>query len=315
MTFPIISVEKDLPIIDASKIMSSSKVGSLIITDNNAVTGILTAKSLVHNFLPNADKYGLNATICDFIDKDILKVPKEYPLVEVLAEMQAKNKEYAVIVKNEKPIGIISNKDIIKVLYNSINIYTSHIESSESLDSLRDSYLNLYKVADELIESSRMTADALPIISSIHLAIQKQVHKITVDEFHKKSGINVCNIKHALIIMGSGARKEMMLDPDQDNGFIFDNDLTQTEKSILMEFGKKFVDNLDYVGYKKCPGNVMVTNPNMSKTLREWKKSIAEIVNDPSSDGGFLKSSIVFDMDIFCGNDNLVWELKEFILS
>lgn len=59
-----------------------------------------------------------------------------------------------------------------------------------------------------------MTADALPIISSIHLAIQKQVHKITVDEFHKKFGINVCNIKHALTIMGSGARKEMMLDPD-----------------------------------------------------------------------------------------------------
>lgn len=84
----------------------------MIITDNSAVAGILTAKSIVLNFFPNADKYGLNATICDF-----LKVPKEYPLVEVLAEMLAKNKEYAVIVKNEKPIGIISNKDIIKVLY------------------------------------------------------------------------------------------------------------------------------------------------------------------------------------------------------
>jgi len=315
MTFPVIAVEKDIPVIDASRIMSSSKVGSLIVTDNDTVTGILTAKSLVHNFLPNADKYGFNATICDFVDKDIVKVPKEYPLVEVLAEMQARNKEYGVVVKNEKPIGIISNKDIIKILYNSINIYTSHIESSESLDDLRHSYLNLYKVADELIESSRMTADVLPIISSVHLAIQKQVHKITVDEFYKKSGINVCDIKHALIIMGSGARKEMMLDPDQDNGFIFDDNITQTEKTILMEFGKKFVENLDYVGYKKCPGNVMVTNPDMSKTLKEWKKSIAEIVNDPSSGGGFLRSSIVFDMDTFCGHDSLVWELKEFIFD
>lgn len=315
MTFPVITVEKGISIVEASKIMSLHKTGSLVVTEDGKITGILTAKTLVHKFLPDALNFGLNAKICDFVDRDVIKVPKEYPLVEVLGEMQAKNKEYALIVKNEKLIGIISNKDILKTLYNSASIFTANVEIAESLDELKSAYNRLYKIAAELIENSRLTSDVLPIISSIHIAIQKQVHKITADEFFRKTGVNICDIDHALIIMGSGARKEMMLEPDQDNGFIFDDRLSFSEKSILLEFGKKFTDNLEYVGYKKCPGNIMVTNPDMSKTLSEWKRSIAEIVNDPSLKGGFLRSSIIFDMETFCGKDNLVWELKEFIFD
>jgi len=315
MTFPVLTVEKGISIVEASKIMSLHKTGSLVVTEDGKITGILTAKTLVHKFLPDALNFGLNAKICDFVDRDVIKVPKEYPLVEVLGEMQAKNKEYALIVKNEKLIGIISNKDILKTLYNSASIFTANVEIAESLDELKSAYNRLYKIAAELIENSRLTSDVLPIISSIHIAIQKQVHKITADEFFRKTGVNICDIDHALIIMGSGARKEMMLEPDQDNGFIFDDRLSFSEKSILLEFGKKFTDNLEYVGYKKCPGNIMVTNPDMSKTLSEWKRSIAEIVNDPSLKGGFLRSSIIFDMETFCGKDNLVWELKEFIFD
>jgi CBS domain-containing protein len=315
MTFPVLTVEKGISIVEASKIMSLHKTGSLVVTEDGKIIGVLTAKTLVHKFLPDALNFGLNAKICDFVDRDVIKVPKEYPLVEVLGEMQAKNKEYALIVKNEKLIGIISNKDILKTLYNSASIFTANVEIAESLDELKSAYNRLYKIAAELIENSRLTSDVLPIISSIHIAIQKQVHKITADEFFRKTGVNICDIDHALIIMGSGARKEMMLEPDQDNGFIFDDRLSFSEKSILLEFGKKFTDNLEYVGYKKCPGNIMVTNPDMSKTLSEWKRSIAEIVNDPSLKGGFLRSSIIFDMETFCGKDNLVWELKEFIFD
>jgi CBS domain-containing protein len=315
MTFPVLTVEKGISIVEASKIMSLHKTGSLVVTEDGKIIGVLTAKTLVHKFLPDALNFGLNAKICDFVDRDVIKVPKEYPLVEVLGEMQTKNKEYALIVKNEKLIGIISNKDILKTLYNSASIFTANVEIAESLDELKSAYNRLYKIAAELIENSRLTSDVLPIISSIHIAIQKQVHKITADEFFRKTGVNICDIDHALIIMGSGARKEMMLEPDQDNGFIFDDRLSFSEKSILLEFGKKFTDNLEYVGYKKCPGNIMVTNPDMSKTLSEWKRSIAEIVNDPSLKGGFLRSSIIFDMETFCGKDNLVWELKEFIFD
>lgn len=315
MTYPIIKADKNISIKEASEIMSKHKIGALVLTDGDEVFGVLTAKKLVHEFLPFVTNETAYTVASEFADKEYITATQEFPMAEVLSEMQSRNEEYAIITKNKKPVGIISNKDILKILYNSVNVYTAHIDLATSLDELRKIYVNLYKIASELIETSRMSSEILPTVSSIHLSIQKKVHKITEEMFFKKTGITVSDINHCLIIMGSGARKEMMLDPDQDNGYIFDDKLSPSEKNILIEFGRYFVENLNFVGYKKCPGNIMVTNQDMSKTLTEWKKSIAEIINNPGQNRGFLMSSIVFDMASFLGNDEFVWELKDYIFN
>jgi len=56
-----------------------------------------------------------------------------------------------------------------------------------------------------------------------------------------KTGIKVDEIDHAVIIMGSGARKEMMLNPDQDNGYIFSNNLSDKEIEYLMDLQSRSV--------------------------------------------------------------------------
>ena len=315
MTYPVIKADKNISVKDASKIMSEHKIGALVLMNGDEISSLLTAKDMVHKFLPFAGSSITDICASKFSNNDFITVPKEFPVAEVLSEMQTKNHEYAIITKNKKPIGIISNKDILKILYNSVNVYTAHIDLANNLDDLKTIFSNLYKIAFELMEHSRSSSEILPTISSIHLSIQKKVHKITAKDFFKKTGINVSDISHCLIIMGSGARKEMMLDPDQDNGYIFNDNLNSSEKNILLEFGRQLVENLDYVGYKKCQGNIMITNPEMSKTLTEWKKSIAEIINNPGQKRGFLMSSIIFDMAPFSGNDEFVWDLRDFIFD
>ncbi len=114
--------------------------------------------------------------------------------------------------------------------------------------------------------------------------------------------------------MGSGGRREMNLDPDQDNGFVFSDKITDIEKEYLNEFGKMLVENLAYVGYEKCDGNIMVTNPEMSKTISEWKEDIASWIDNPGK-WGIRWSTIIFDFDCLVGDEQLVWELRNFILK
>jgi len=74
------------------------------------------------------------------------------------------------------------------------------------------------------------------------------------------------------------------------------------------------VENLDYVGYEKCDGNIMVTNPEMSKTIGEWKNDIASWIDNPGK-WGIRWSTIIFDFDCLVGDEKLVWELRNFILQ
>lgn len=316
MTSPIITFNENLSIPEASILMSDHKIGGLVITnDDNELTGLLTTKHIVHNYIPKVANQEEDITTKDIMDSTPSIVPKEFPLIEVLSEMQSKNKDYAIIVKDlNNPIGIISNKDIMRTIYQTSSTMSFHVDHTTDLNELQHAKKILHKTAKNLVNNSRLTSEVLKTISSLHLSIQKQVFQISVNHYQNGIEFNISNVDYCLIIMGSGARQEMMLDPDQDNGFIFGNDITEEQQDHMMKIGAIFCDNLEFVGYEKCPGNIMTTNPDMSKTLKEWKQSVYGMINNPK-EIGLLWSSIIFDMEGFSGNESLIWELKSYILK
>jgi CBS domain-containing protein len=315
MTSPVITKSCETPIIEASALMANRKIGALILTDSNEeICGLITTKHIVHNYIPTITSDSMDIPSSEIMDKNPTIIPKEYPLIEALAEMQSKNKDYAVVANENKPIGIISNKDIMRTIYETTTTMNYHVANTSDLEELKQAKADLYKVAKDLINNSRLTSEILKTISSLHLSIQKQVYQITLAEYKKKTSFDINTVDFCMTIMGSGARKEMMLNPDQDSGYIFGNNLTNEEKDHLMEFGADFSKNVDYVGYEFCKGNIMTTNPELSKTLDEWKENVYGMINNPGKQG-LTWSSIVFDLEGFMGNDALVWELKSFILE
>lgn len=313
MTSPVIKIKNDDSVIKASRIMSEHEIGALVVVDKNScLYGLITSKHIVHRFVSAIKENGMDLNVEHIMETAPPQIPKEYPLIEALGEMQNGNTEYAVIIENKIPIGIISSKDIMKIIFQSSTAMNFHISQVDSLEELRNTKKYLFKTAKDLVNHSRLTCEALSTLSSLHISIQRQVHRITANEYYKRTGFNINDVDHCLVIMGSGARKEMMLDPDQDNGFIFNNNITEDETAHLMDFGADFTENLDFVGYEKCKGNIMVTNPQMSKTLDRWKEDIYELIHNPGGEGLVL-SSIIFDMEGFTGNDSLVWEMKKYI--
>ncbi|MEF3254813.1 MAG: DUF294 nucleotidyltransferase-like domain-containing protein, partial [Deferribacterales bacterium] len=314
MTKGVITARPNSTIKEVAHKMSKHSIGSIVIVNNKEqVEGIVNTKTLVHKFLPQ-DNISSEAPITPYIEREPIKVPKEYPLVEILSEMYSKNQDYAIIIENEKPVGIISNKNILRILYRTMDTFTYNIENSNSFEELKIIRENIHTIARTLFENSRQTSEILPTLSTIHINIQKKIYKLCVEKYFKDTGININYIDHALIIMGSGARREMMLNPDQDNGYIFNDNLSEEEIKHLMDFGATFSDALADVGYEKCKGDVMVTNRDMSRTISSWKKQI-DMITTNAGNIGFTWSNIIFDMDLFAGNQKLVDDLKRFILK
>jgi CBS domain-containing protein len=313
MTTPVCTIHKGESIFEASRVMAERKIGSLVVVDDlGKLEGLLTTKNLVHQYLAHSDRNSVSEAVSSYMNSEPIAIPAEFPIVEAIAEMNHTGEDYAVVVKSGKPLGLISNTDLMHVVFQNTNIYNTHINAMETLDQLKEAHFKLYLIAENLVSNSRLTSSVLPIISAIHLNIQKKVFKITFDSLDENIVETFKRVPNSMIIMGSGGRKEMMLDPDQDHAFVLSNDATDEDKADFIKFGEIFSHNLAYVGYELCKGNIMASNPEMVKTIKEWRKTISEWINNPGSEG-FLWSSVFFDMDRFEGDETLVWDLKEFI--
>ena len=129
---------------------------------------------------------------------------------------------------------------------------------------------------------------------------------------HEAQGHGRAPIPYALIIMGSGGRKEMMLDPDQDNGLILADHPASDAEDVdawFARFSDRLNINLDRVGYILCPGDIMARNPMYRMSLSDWKVQISRMTRQPNEKAARW-SNIVFDFNSQYGDDALAQELR-----
>jgi len=315
MTAPVMCVKEDENLKDVAFTMSQRKIGSMVVTDSqNIFKGIVTAKSVLYKLFDQQSCEIVCREVSNYLTPNPVSVSPEHPLVNALSEMQTKDEDYAVVVQNHEPVGIISSKDILRILFSDASIYGVDIKKTNSLDKLKSVHQGLYMIAEQMMNNSKLTSQILPVLTSMHFEIQRRVHSITADNYQQETGQDIRLIKHAIIVMGSVARKEAMLDPDQDNGYVFPDDISDKNREHLLKFGKMFSDNLDFVGYEYCQGGIMVTNEEMQHTISEWKETIGAWVDNPG-EKGLRWSSIIFDVALLTGDDSMAMELKQFILK
>ena len=107
-------LDKDISLKQASKLMTSKKISSLIFLENDKIKGILTEKDLIKNF-------GKNKKVSDIITKKVITITPEES-TEKAIELMKKNKiSILPVVDKNYLVGIISAKDILNKTIDSDN--------------------------------------------------------------------------------------------------------------------------------------------------------------------------------------------------
>ena len=84
--------------------------------------------------------------------------------------------------------------------------------------------------------------------------------------------------RYALISMGSDGRKEQTLITDQDYLIVYDDDGGEGADSWFERFGDRLVDRLEVVGFARCTGGIMTSNPTWRGSYSQWRKRLFSIV-------------------------------------
>ncbi|ABI57347.1 DUF294 nucleotidyltransferase-like domain-containing protein [Alkalilimnicola ehrlichii MLHE-1] len=84
-------------------------------------------------------------------------------------------------------------------------------------------------------------------------------------------------VRFCLLVMGSGARDEHFLGPDQDHGMVLADYPDRDHDAVDAWFrcySSHLVERLEAAGFPRDTGDVMCTNPLWRKTLGQWTQQI-----------------------------------------
>ncbi|SDL91695.1 DUF294 nucleotidyltransferase-like domain-containing protein [Sediminibacillus halophilus] len=116
----------------------------------------------------------------------------------------------------------------------------------------------------------------------------------------------------AFFLMGSAGRYEQSVWSDQDHGIIFAGD--DLCKSYFLRAGTEISNALELVGYERCDGEVMSSNPLWCNSLVEWHQQITAWMTEASWQT-LRHFSTFFDSRVLIGDTNYLTELKHTAFS
>jgi signal-transduction protein with cAMP-binding, CBS, and nucleotidyltransferase domain len=85
-------------------------------------------------------------------------------------------------------------------------------------------------------------------------------------------------VPYALISMGSDGREEQTLITDQDYLVVYGDDGGEPADAWFKAFSELLVERLAEIGFKKCTGDIMPSNPTWRGSYSQWRRRLLAIV-------------------------------------
>lgn len=315
MSFPVETCSSSTPVKDLAKQMAERGIGAILVCDEQKqAIGIVTERDLVSKVLAR-EMVDCNQTRAqDVMTADPFTMSPDTYMYEATSFMMAHKIKHMPIITDNEIVGIVSLRDLMRYRSQKSMLLVGNIKEAQSIDTLVKARAEIVKVARALMSESRSPFEIMEIISYIHHCILKRGYDI-VFEHIQQEGIIPPDIKFCFIIMGSGGRKEMLLGPDQDNGFIYENYPNERHEEIerfFDLFGERLVEAYATIGYPRCNGGVMGNNPFWRGRLKDWDARVYDWVHVPEPKK-VMYSTIFFDFMPLAGEASLCQDLRDIV--
>jgi CBS domain-containing protein len=315
MSAPLEVCSPQTPVREVARRMTERGIGAMVVTDEEKhAVGIITQTDLIGKVLvQNSIDIGL-LTAADIMTANPLAMTPDNYMFEAAAFMISHNIRHLPILAQRKLVGIVTLQNLMRYRSQNSMLLVNSIKEASSLSELASANAQIVQIAKAFMAEARSHFETLEVLSYIHHCILRRCFELVLNEFHL-AGKSPPNIRYCLMIMGSGGRKEMLLGPDQDNGFIYedfpDSRLNEVE-AFFGPFSERLTEAFEQVGYPKCNGNVMASNPLWRGRLKDWHARISNWIQVPEPKK-VMYSTIFFDFMPLVGDPELCQDLREIL--
>ncbi len=245
--------------------------------------------------------------VSQIISEKVVALDQNDYVYEAMLAMLRHNISHLPIIKNDVPIGILADTDIIRYeSQNSLLIVNSifHQNSVNELQEISEQVKHCFVRMIDEDSNSHMIGTAMAVIGK---SFKQRLLELAELEFGPPP------VPYCFLALGSMARDEQLIVTDQDNALILDNQFEPDKHDVYFSKLAKFVsDGLAACGYRYCSGDIMATNSKWRKTYQQWEACFEEWIENPNPQA-LLNSSIFFDLEGVWGETQWSINLNKFI--
>jgi len=291
-------VDASLSIKEALRMMSDQDAEVILVLKDEEI-GIVTDTNLREKVLL-CDK-STNDPIGEIATYGLFTIERSDFLFNALLLFTKHGVKRLVVRDGEQIVGILEQLDLLSHFANHTHLIAASIERANSIDELQSTQRSLTHLVRSLTTKGVRVRYVSKLVSELNAKVYRKLFEMVVPS----SLQNKC----ALIVMGSEGRGEQVLRTDQDNALIIRDG---EDESLFEPYMMKMNEYLLYLGFPKCNGNVMVSNPYWRRSVSGYKKMIASWTDTLNEDA--LRSlSIFLDAQCVAGDEVLLRECRDYL--
>lgn len=293
---PPVFVDAHSSIHAAALAMKAHKTNSVLVQDGDEL-GIVTATDLREAAI--IERRSVDEPVGPLATYELIDMAPDDFLFNALLRMTHYNINRLVIREGSTLHGILEQIDLLSYLSNHSHLIALQIERARSRADLKWASQDLVNVIRDLHTKGIKIRYTMQLVSELNKKMLRKIFELLAPP---ELLVDAC-----LLVLGSEGREEQVLKTDQDNALILRDGFTCPD---LARITSGFTDCLIEFGYPRCPGNIMVSNPYWSKSVKAFKDELFQWIVHPTPDS-FLQFAIFFDAMAVAGDDNLLRHVKD----
>ncbi len=195
-------------------------------------------------------------------------------------------------------IGVLGQLDLVSFVANHSHIVALQIDEATQLAELRDAAQRIDEMVTLLHGSGIRIERIMRLVSELNTRLIARLWAVMAPaELQAHS---------CLLVMGSEGRGEQILKTDQDNALLLRDGF---EWSGLAALARDFNAALAELGYPRCPGDIMLTNPLWRQPLAAFRETLRGWVHGHHPDGP-MHLAIFLDAAVVAGDATLLQQAR-----
>ncbi|MCL1147622.1 DUF294 nucleotidyltransferase-like domain-containing protein [Shewanella marinintestina] len=301
-----LSIDMKASVADASKLMRSARVSSVLVIDNNKLVGILTDRDLRNRVL--AENLDGSLPVHQAMTTTPVSIEPNALVFEAMLMMSEHNVHHLPVVDNGVATGVVTSTDILRGQSSQPLLLIGEIERQNDLPSLIQVSKQIPLLLQNLISADARAEEIGRVLTSVTDALTRRLIVLN-QQVLGKAPMAFC-----WLAFGSQGRQDQAACSDQDNGLLLAHEPDDSAKGYFEALSKAVCKGLDECGYIYCPGDIMAQNPKWRMSLEQWKLVFDKWVNTPEPKA-LMHASIFFDMRSIYGPQSLFDGLQDTVLS
>jgi len=237
--------------------------------------GIVTERDLMRSVLKPGEIS--DRTAGDIMSRPLRTVGARDFVYQAIGQMKREGiRHLGVIDEQGDLVGALATGDMLRQRARDALVLGFEIEEARTTADLAAGWARLPLVARKLLDEEVGAREVAAIIAEELCAATRKAGELALGAMIEADR-GEPPAPFALLVLGSAARGETLLSPDQDNAIIYEDGTEADDAGIdkwFEDFAVRLATILNEVGIPFCPGGVMAKTRQWRQSLAEWKKTV-----------------------------------------